>query len=367
MNIVENIFFNTPYSEHADHWLNALSFGDTPISVQIITKDEEFQLPRLLASLIPLKPAEVIVGDTGSSDKTKAIAKWFGCNVFDIEWQDHFAEARNAVCDESEQPWCFWIDADEELTESSAKALRKKILQKKLVSDHNLIRFTEPPLSMYQMRLWKRVPGEKPWRGRVHEKIWMDGKDPDVHQDIVVIQHSDERRPKKLERNMALLNKAMKEEPDNHYNIFHAAVLSNMMDKHEDSQKYAEKYMYLAPREDIKTKLYMQQLLAWNATFVHRDYQRAVNLLASAISVDPCAAEFWCLLGDVYWWIGRKSDAFVFYENALCLGQAHPASFWLVDLRKYDEYPRSQLEKLKAQGIQRAKMPQISFGPEVSG
>ena len=366
-NPMNNLFAGTPYSEHAESWRNALAAGDTPISVQMIVKDEEGQLPRILASLIPLQPAEVLVGDTGSSDQTQTIAKWFGCKVLNIEWQDHFAEARNMVCDEAEQPWCFWIDADEELMESSAKALRKKIIQKKLEGDHHLIRFTEPPLSMYQMRLWKREPGEKPWRGRVHEKIWMDGPEPEVHHDIIVIQHNDERRPRKLERNMDLLKRAMKEEPDNHYNLFHAAVLSNMMNRHDDSQKYAEKYMHLAPREDIRTKLYIQYLLAWNATFVHRNYQQAVNLLTSAISVDPCAAEFWCLLGDVYWWIGRKADTFTFYENALYLGQAHPESFWLVDLRKYDEYPREQLEKLKAQGIQRAKMPKVAFGPEVPG
>lgn len=364
---MNNLLSDTAYSHQASIWQNALVGGDTPVSVQMIVKNEEEQLPRVLASLIPLRPAEVLIGDTGSSDKTKEIATWFGCKVFDVKWQDHFAEARNTVCNEAEQPWCFWIDADEELMESSAHAMRKKILNKKLVGDHHLVRFTEPPLSMYQVRLWKRQPGEMPWRGRVHEKIWMNGPKPEAHVDIVVMQHGDDRRPKKLERNMLLLHKAMEEEPDNHYNLFHAAVLSNMMDRHDDSQKYAEKYMSIAPREDIKTKLYIQYLLAWNAVFVHRNYQKAVNLLASAISVDPCAAEFWCLMGDVYWWMGRKEDAFVFYENALCLGQAHPESFWLVDLRKYDEYPRTQLEKLKNQGVKRASMPQVAFGPEVPG
>jgi len=362
---MNNPLFGNARDQQFNIWQNAFSNGDTPISVQMIVKDEEAQLPRILASLIPLRPAEVLIGDTGSSDRTKEIAEWFGCKVFDVKWGDHFAEARNAVCDEAEQPWCFWIDADEELMESSAQAMRKKIIQKRLVGNHHLIRFTEPPLSMYQVRLWKREPGQKPWRGRVHEKIWMNGPEPEVHADIVVIQHGDDRRPHKLERNMLLLQKAMKEEPDNHYNLFHAAVLSNMMNQHGDSQRYAERYMNLAPREDIKTKLYIMYLLAWNATFIHRDYQKAVNMLASAISVDPCAAEFWCLLGDVYWWLNRKQDAFAFYENAICLGKAHPDSFWLVDLRKYDEYPREQLEKLKAQGVQRAKMPQITFGPEV--
>lgn len=362
---MNNLFNNSPYSEQSENWENSLTGGDVPISVQMIVKDEEAVLPRVLSSLIALRPAEVIVGDTGSSDKTKAIAQWFGCKVLDIPWEDHFAEARNKVCDEAEQTWCLWIDADEELTESSAKNLRKKIQGNKIHNDHHLIRFTEPPLTMYQVRLWKRKEGEKPWRGRVHEKIWMNGPEPDVHHDIVIIQHNDDRRPGKLDRNMRLLKMAMEEQPDNHYNLFHAAVLSNMMNNHNESQRYAEKYMSLSPREDIKTKLYIQYLLAWNATFIHRDYQKAVNLTASALSVDPCAAEFWCLMGDIYWWLDRKSDAYIFYENALDLGSAHPESFWLIDLRKYDQYPREQLEKLKASGVERSKMPKTSFGPEV--
>lgn len=362
---MNNLFPNSLYSEQAKSWKNSLFMGDTPISVQMIVKDEESFLPRVLASLVTLRPAEVLIGDTGSSDRTREIAEWFGCKVFNVPWGDHFAEARNMVCDEAEQPWCLWIDADEELAESSANALRKKIKAGHLKGDYHLVRFTEPPLTMYQVRLWRRVDGQKPWRGRVHEKIWMDGPDPQVHPDIVIMQHYDDRRPGKLERNMRLLKMAMGDQPDNHYNVFHAAVLSNMMGDHDQSQKYAEKYMGLAPREDIKTKLYMQYLMAWNATFVHRDYQKAVNLVASALSVDPCAAELWCLMGDIYWWLERHSDAYVFYENALCLGQAHPESFWLVDLRKYDEYPRQQLEKLKAKGVQRSKMPQTRFGPEV--
>jgi glycosyltransferase involved in cell wall biosynthesis len=346
-------------------WRGSLDGGDTQVSVNMIVRNEAPRMARVLSSLVPLCPAEVVVGDTGSTDGTADVARWFGCRVVDVPWHDHFADARNAVEKQSRQPFCLWIDGDEELADGSGRRLREKFMSREIVKDYHLIRFVEHPISMYQVRMWRRNPERPAWRGRVHEKVFMEGGKDQRHHDICIVQHHDERRPDKLERNMRLLKIAMAEEPSNHYNIFHAAILSNMMGDHGASEAYAVRYLAMAPRDDLKTKLYATYLRAWNAAFHRRDYQQAVNLVVSCLSVDPCAAELWCMLGDIYWWIGRKPDSLVFYRNAIELGKCQPETFWLMDLRKYDEYPREQIAKLHSMGVEEPRMPTPVFGPEV--
>ena len=66
----------------------------TNISLCMIVRDEEKSLPLCLNSVKNIADQIVIV-DTGSIDKTINIAKSFGAEVYNYEWSDHFARARN--------------------------------------------------------------------------------------------------------------------------------------------------------------------------------------------------------------------------------------------------------------------------------
>jgi len=83
------------------------------ISAALIMKNEEENLPRLLKS-IQGKFDEVIVVDTGSTDRSKEIAKEFGCSVYEKEWQG-FADARNYAISKCSGDWIWHFDADFEL------------------------------------------------------------------------------------------------------------------------------------------------------------------------------------------------------------------------------------------------------------
>ena len=64
------------------------------VSLTMIVKDEQENLPRCLASIAGIFD-EIIVVDTGSTDRTREIAREFGAKVFDFVWVDSFAAARN--------------------------------------------------------------------------------------------------------------------------------------------------------------------------------------------------------------------------------------------------------------------------------
>ncbi|MDX6661551.1 MAG: hypothetical protein QOJ55_2373, partial [Solirubrobacteraceae bacterium] len=94
------------------------------ISLCMIVKDEEEMLPRTLEAV---KPAvdEIIVVDTGSSDRTVEIAESFGAKILHHEWTGDFAAARNVSLEAATGDWIVWLDADEVLVAEDADKLRK--------------------------------------------------------------------------------------------------------------------------------------------------------------------------------------------------------------------------------------------------
>jgi len=65
-----------------------------PISLCMLTKNEEKNLAKAINSVKPVVD-EIIVVDTGSTDKTKEIAKKFTSKIYNFGWNDNFADARN--------------------------------------------------------------------------------------------------------------------------------------------------------------------------------------------------------------------------------------------------------------------------------
>src|SRR5690348_13712518 len=93
------------------------------ISAIMIVKNEEVHLDRSLRALAKLVD-EIVVVDTGSTDKTMDIARAHGAKLFQFEWCNDFSAARNESMRHATGNWCVWVDADEELLETQPGALR---------------------------------------------------------------------------------------------------------------------------------------------------------------------------------------------------------------------------------------------------
>jgi glycosyltransferase involved in cell wall biosynthesis len=93
------------------------------LSLCMIVKDEEEMLPRCLAAAAPAVD-EIVIVDTGSSDRTIEIAREFGATVIERAWTGSFADARNASFDAATGDWLMFLDADEVLVGEDAERLR---------------------------------------------------------------------------------------------------------------------------------------------------------------------------------------------------------------------------------------------------
>ena len=86
------------------------------LTIGMIVKNEERFLERCLTGLKPILEnvdSELIIADTGSTDKTVEIAKQFTDNVIYFEWTNDFAAARNSTLERAQGLWYMFVDGDE--------------------------------------------------------------------------------------------------------------------------------------------------------------------------------------------------------------------------------------------------------------
>ena len=83
------------------------------ISCVIITKNEEANIGRCLESVKWMD--EIVVVDSGSTDRTVEICHSFGCKVIETEWRG-FGKTKKFAVEQATNDWIFSIDADEEMT-----------------------------------------------------------------------------------------------------------------------------------------------------------------------------------------------------------------------------------------------------------
>jgi len=96
------------------------------ISIALITLNEEANLPRTLESVMPLvgnSNGEIIVVDSGSTDRTLEIARSFSAKVFIESWEG-FAAQKNSAMEKASGDWVLQLDADEALEPGLVEELR---------------------------------------------------------------------------------------------------------------------------------------------------------------------------------------------------------------------------------------------------
>jgi len=162
------------------------------ISVCMIVKNEEAVLRRCLDSMADLVD-EIIIVDTGSTDKTKEIAAEYTKKIFDFEWIQDFSAARNFAFSKATCDYIYSADADEVLDEENR--LRFKVLKENLFPEIEIVQmkygnqlqygtvynFDEE----YRPKLFKRVR-EFRWIEPIHETIRTS---PVVYDSDIIITH----------------------------------------------------------------------------------------------------------------------------------------------------------------------------------
>ncbi len=106
------------------------------VSLCMIVKNEERILGRCLSCLCDLVD-EIIIVDTGSSDRTKEVAAEYTDKIYDFVWVDDFAAARNFAFSKAEGDYIYSADADEVLDEVNRRRFR--LLKENLLPEIEIV------------------------------------------------------------------------------------------------------------------------------------------------------------------------------------------------------------------------------------
>jgi tetratricopeptide (TPR) repeat protein len=143
------------------------------LSVCLIVRDEEDHLEACLAGVAPVAD-ELVVVDTGSTDRTVEIAKRFGARVLHVAWNESFSEARNVALAAARGDWVLFPDADEHIDPAAAPALRRLLGRTWRAGFLFPMRSPtgdgSPATSHPALRLWRHRPDVR-YAGRVHESV----------------------------------------------------------------------------------------------------------------------------------------------------------------------------------------------------
>jgi FkbM family methyltransferase len=218
-------------------WLRLPSGQDASprLSVCLIAKNEESFLAQCLKSIRELAH-QIVVVDTGSTDRTVEIAREFGAEVHSFAWSDDFSAARNAALEHATGDWVLMLDADEELDLGSRGKLHKHLAEAAAIGWRlplvDVGREVEG--CSFVPRLYRNAPGLY-YTGRVHEQVFTSvdalaqqwglktrlGEAKLVHQGYTAELT---RGREKVGRNLRLLELAIREQPDDPHLLMHLGL-----------------------------------------------------------------------------------------------------------------------------------------------
>ncbi len=213
------------------------------IGASLIVRNEAAFLADCLASIRPVVD-DIVVVDTGSTDETPAIAASYGARVFHFPWRNNFAEARNAGLDRCRTDWILYIDADERLAPVPRAEVEQLLRDAPEVAFRLLLRPVAGCTPYREYRLWRNDPRIR-FRNAMHEKVVpaihavadLEGR-PISTCDLLLnhVGYEGDQTRKHL-RNLPLLRRQVRAEPDNLFVWHHLARVLAGLGKHRASEQ----------------------------------------------------------------------------------------------------------------------------------
>lgn len=309
------------------------------ISLCMIVRNEEGVLDRCLSSAQGIAD-EIIIVDTGSTDRTKEIAARYTDKIYDFPWIDDFSAARNFGLEKAKMDYLLWLDADDVITppNQAAFARLKEELdpQTAVVMMQYQVAFDaagQPSFTYYRERLLKNGMGFR-FAGAIHEAISPRGKV--LHSDIA-IQH----------------RKIGPGDPDRNLRIFEKMIAAGKHLQPREQFYYARELYYHQRYADAAAvfKRFLDEQQGWlenniDATkhlalcyYALGQEQQALDALLWSLRYDCPRAEVCCDIGKHFLERGRLKEAIFWYETASkCQRDDFSGAFVLPDCYGYIPY-----------------------------
>lgn len=309
------------------------------VSLCMIVKNEELTIRRCLDSVKEVVD-EIIIVDTGSTDRTLEIAKSYTRHIYHFPWIDDFSAARNFSFAQAKKDYILTMDADDILSSRD----KDKLLQLKTslppsidaVTMKYLVAFDESDnvlVSLRQVRIVKREKQFK-WHGAVHEYLDVSGN---ILQSDISIIH---KRVHQLnDRNLLIYEgRAKKGIPFTPRDLFYYA---NELFDHARYEKAITVYLDFLNKEN----LWLQDKRTANGRIADcyenlHDIEHAIQFALKTFEFGPPHPEDCCRLGFFYMKKDDLKAAIDWFKFATILPEPnhggiifHASSKWIPHLQ----------------------------------
>jgi tetratricopeptide (TPR) repeat protein len=285
----------------------------------MIVKNEEKFLPACLESVRD-HVDEIIIVDTGSTDRTVEIAMKYGAKVYHHPWENSFSKARNyslkyATCD-----WIMWLDADEEVDKEDAHKLRKVIkdndvnviclpLFSRINNDKNLAVANSGKIFRNNLGFY--------FEGIVHNALKFSGqtKNANIRIDHYGYNQDEEQMEKKFIRTSTLLKEQIKNDPEDPKPHHYLSTAYQERKKYDESIKAALRAIELYEKHDKTSQLLL--FTYYNASTAYHfknDLKNAEKYSIKAIELNPEYLDPYDMLSIIYF-TQRDYDKFFRYTQ----------------------------------------------------
>ncbi|MGG0706024.1 tetratricopeptide repeat-containing glycosyltransferase family 2 protein [Bacillus paramobilis] len=294
------------------------------MSACLIVKNEEDMLQKCLQSLQE-GIDEIVVVDTGSTDATKEIAKEFTDKVYDFEWVNDFAAARNFAASKASGEWILAIDADECVDgENFKKAIKEVQLQKDkyntyIVDIMNFVGKHGERTTVNKMGRIYKNDGTIYFKGALHEQIVVAEGEQHIGLSCLILYHYGylahivEKQNKK-DRNLKIVSEDLRNKKNDGFSLFNYGQELRRQGKTKKAlNKFVEAYKYKKSINEgwIRTCLYyiIESLVEL------KRYEDALKIVKDTETLWPASPDFICWKGDIYYLQKRYEDAREVFET----------------------------------------------------
>lgn len=296
--------------------------------MQILVKDDENTIHRTLNSIFALKP-QIVIGDLGCSDNSINICRQFGATIVKVEGTDR-SKIRNDLLKDG---WQMYVEPGEFLAYGDVKL-------DSLTRDRGYyFQIFRGNIVTKEIRLWHVSSGLR-FKNPVYECV-VDKNATDLN--VVIYSQA---QLTNLRDRMEAIRKWKQSYPAASEPYYYEACAYLSQGKYDDFLKSAHNYLF---RNDIKPMPVTMTRYYCAMTYCHimQDAPNAIKFILPCLATRPLMAEFWCLLGDIYYTLIRKYDkARDFYDNAIELGSMRlKTDNWPLEISKYKEYPEEMKTK----------------------